>query len=39
METDSIDCPKKWIAAWNDLAEFEIIPVIRFAEARKRIVE
>jgi hypothetical protein len=30
METDD---PAQWTAAWDDLVEFEIVPVVRSAEA------
>ena len=36
METDSVAKLHEWISHWNDLAEFEIIPVISSAEAKKK---
>lgn len=36
METDDPALFDAWIAAWSDLAEFEIVPVIASAEAAER---
>ena len=36
METDKIETIHEWITNWNDLADFEIIPVITSAEAKER---
>jgi hypothetical protein len=33
METDDPGLLDEWIAAWSDLAEFEVVPVIASAEA------
>jgi hypothetical protein len=33
METDDPKLFESWIAAWSDLAEFEVVPVISSAEA------
>jgi hypothetical protein len=33
METDDPKLFEPWIAAWSDLAEFEVVPVISSAEA------
>jgi hypothetical protein len=33
METDDPSLFEPWIAAWSDLAEFEVVPVIGSAEA------
>ena len=38
MEATSITQLHEWIANWNDLVDFEIIPVISSAEAKKRLV-
>lgn len=38
MESPSEDLLHAWIANWNDLADFEIIPVISSAEAKKKIL-
>ena len=38
MESDSIDKIHAWISHWNDLVDFEIIPVISSAEAKHRII-
>jgi hypothetical protein len=37
METDSIDKLHAWIANWNDIVDFEVVPVISSAEAKKKI--
>ena len=37
METDDPGLFDHWIAAWSDLVEFEIVPVIGSAEAAARI--
>jgi Protein of unknown function (DUF3303) len=36
METDDPSLFDAWIAAWNDLAEFEVVPVLSSAEASAR---
>ena len=36
METDDASLFDRWIAAWRDLVEFEIVPVIDSAEAAGR---
>jgi hypothetical protein len=38
MESDSIEKINEWIEHWNDLADFEIIPVISSAEAKSKIL-
>jgi hypothetical protein len=38
MEATSIAHLHEWIANWNDLVDFEIIPVISSAEAKNRLV-
>ena len=35
MQSDSIDKIQVWISCWDDLADFEVIPVITSAEARE----
>ncbi len=37
METDSVDRLQEWISHWNDLVDFEIIPVIQSAQAREKV--
>jgi len=37
METDDPSLFEQWTAAWNDLMEFEILPVLSSAEVRARI--
>ncbi|MFI5187385.1 MAG: DUF3303 domain-containing protein [Chitinophagales bacterium] len=39
METDSKEKLNEWISNWNDLADFEIIPVITSAEAKEKVFE
>ena len=38
MECDDRALLDKWIAAWSDLVEFEVIPVLTSAEASARVV-
>lgn len=38
METESTDKLQEWIANWNDIVDFEVIPVISSAEAKKKIM-
>jgi hypothetical protein len=33
MESPSVDLLEQWMAAWRDLTEFEVIPVITSAQA------
>ena len=37
METDDRTTLDAWIAAWSDLVDFEVLPVIGSAEAAERI--
>ena len=37
METDDPGLFDEWIAAWSDLAEFEVVPVVGSAEAARRV--
>jgi hypothetical protein len=37
METDDPGLFDEWIAAWGDLAEFEVVPVVGSAEAAARV--
>ena len=36
METDDRALLEEWTARWDDLAEFEIVPVVDSAEAARR---
>lgn len=36
METDDPNLFEQWIANWNDLVEFDVVPVISSAEAAAR---
>ena len=35
METDDPSLFEPWIAAWSDLAEFEVVPVVSSGEAAR----
>ena len=37
METNDRTLLDQWISAWNDLTEFEVIPVMTSAEANARV--
>ena len=37
METDNPELFALWIAEWNDLMEFEVLPVLSSAEVRARL--
>jgi hypothetical protein len=39
METDSAEKLNEWISHWNDLVDFEIIPVISSARAKEKVFE
>ena len=39
METDNFDLFEQWTANWDDLMEFEIVPVITSPEARELMAE
>lgn len=38
MESDSSEKINTWVGRWNDLADFEIIPVINSAQAKEKIL-
>ena len=38
MEAISIEKLNEWIANWNDLVDFEIVPIISSAEAKRKIL-
>lgn len=38
MESDNEDKIREWINNWKDLADFEIIPVIKSGEAKQKIL-
>lgn len=38
MESDSSEKINTWVSKWNDLADFEIIPVINSAQAKEKIL-
>ena len=38
METSSIELINEWIKNWEDLADFEIVPVISSGEAKNEIL-
>ena len=35
METDDLSLLQKWVAAWGDLVEFEILPVVHSKDTRQ----
>jgi hypothetical protein len=37
MECEDVDLLEKWIAAWEDLVEFEVRPVISSSEAASQV--
>jgi hypothetical protein len=37
METDDAGLFEEWASSWNDLVEFEIVPVLTSAEAAARV--
>ena len=37
MEADTIEKIHEWISNWNDLVDFEIIPVLTSAEAKAKV--
>ena len=39
MEADDIKLFEEWIANWNDLADFEILPVMTSKEAAEKMAE
>lgn len=36
METESLDLLSEWISHWEDLVDFEVIPVMNSADARAK---
>ena len=38
METDDPDLFHQWLARWDDIVEFELVPVLPSAEAARRVV-
>ena len=38
MENESLEKLEEWITNWNDLAHFEIIPVLTSAEAKAKVL-
>ncbi len=38
MESESEQKLQQWISYWNDLADFEVIPVISSAEAKEKVL-
>ena len=37
MRSDSLEKIHEWVSHWNDLADFEVIPVINSDEAKEKI--
>jgi hypothetical protein len=38
MESNSLEKLKDWINCWNDLADFEIVPLITSAQAKAKVL-
>lgn len=38
MESDTEQKLQQWISNWNDLADFEVIPVISSAQAKEKLL-
>jgi hypothetical protein len=38
MESDSVEKIQEWISHWQDLVDFEIIPVISSAKAKEKVM-
>jgi hypothetical protein len=39
MESDSLDKLNEWISNWNDIVDFELIPVISSSEAKNSVMK
>ena len=39
MESPSVEKLNEWISNWNDLTDFEIVPVISSAEAKEKVMQ
>ena len=39
MESDSEEKIRQWILYWNDLADFELIPVLTSAEVKEKVFQ
>lgn len=39
MESESEEDLQEWISHWNDLADFEVIPVITSAQAKEKVFD
>ena len=39
MESDAIEKLQQWMLHWNDLVDFEIIPVISSGEAKRKVLQ
>ena len=37
MESESPEKIQEWISQWNDLVDFEVIPVITSAKAKEKV--
>lgn len=38
MESNSLEKLKDWVHCWNDLADFEIVPLITSAQAKAKVL-
>ncbi len=39
MESESVEKLQEWVSYWEDLADFEIVPIISSEKARKKVLE
>lgn len=37
MESNTIEQIEEWISHWNDLADFEVVPVLTSAQAKEKV--
>ena len=38
MESESLDLLNEWISKWDDLVDFEVVPLISSAQAKKIVI-
>jgi len=38
MESESLEKIHEWIQNWNDLADFEVVPIINSTEAKNKVL-
>jgi len=39
MESESLEALQEWTNRWEDMADFEIVPVISSAEAKRKVLK